>query len=477
MGQEIGRTRFQPADFALFERRLAAETAQLGALLAEGGLADTPPTIGLELEAWLVDHAGIPAPRNVEVLAELGDPCVVPELSRFNVEFNVLPAPLAPGGLAAMEAELARRWNRAQDLCHGLGIALVATGILPTLRNADLCLANISEGNRYLAMNEGILERRHGRPLRVVIQGAERLEVVHHDVMMEAATTSFQIHLKLAPGAALRHYNASLLASAPLLAGSANSPFLFGRELWAETRIPLFEQACDFTAETRGAEPLHRIGFGSGYLRESVLEFFEENRDAFPVLLPVAQDQPPERLAHLRLHNGTIWRWNRLLVGFEDDGRAHLRIEQRVPPAGPSLPDQMANLAFYVGLTHALAILPEPPERALAFEAARVNFYAAAREGLAAELLWLDGRRHDARALLLGTLLPLARTGLERYGLGAAEIDAALRVFEQRVASRQTGSAWQRGWVARHGRDALALLNAYRSRQSSGAPVCDWDYD
>jgi hypothetical protein len=56
------------------------------------------------------------------------------------------------------------------------------------------------------------------------------------------------------------------------------------------------------------------------YARESILECFEANRTRYPVLLPAVMDEPPESLAHLRLHNGTIWRWNRPLIGFDEQG-------------------------------------------------------------------------------------------------------------------------------------------------------------
>lgn len=472
MGEEIADSHFEQADFERFGQRLREETRALGALIDDGALRQGPVTAGLELECWLIDERALPAARNAELLEALADPMVVPELSRFNVELNVEPVCPDSDGLRALERELDARWARCQAACRARGLDMLAIGTLPTLRNTDLSPDSLSASNRYRAMNEQILRQRGGRALRVRIDGRERLEVSHHDVLLEAASTSLQLHLKPAQDQVLRYYNASLIASAPLLAASANAPYLFQRDLWAETRIPVFEQACDFPGPA-AAGGARRIGFGSGYLRQSPAEYFRENEARFPVLLPVSFDAGTDAFHHLRLHNGTIWRWNRLLAGPESDGGVHLRIEQRVLPAGPSLADMLANLAFYLGLVRWLAEQQPPPEQHFDFASARAGFYAAAREGLAAGLPWLDGRTHAARTLL-SRLLPRAAEGLQGYGGDSAVALAHLRNFERRLDSGRTGAQWQCDWVARHGRNFPALVQAYRERQHSGAPVWQW---
>ncbi|MCC6715462.1 MAG: glutamate--cysteine ligase, partial [Gammaproteobacteria bacterium] len=358
-----------------------------------------------------------------------------------------------------------------QRVAHEMGDALVLIGILPTIRNADLCLANMSPLNRYYALNDQLLRRRLGRPVKVDIAGRERLTVTHTDVMLEAATTSFQVHLKVPVEDAVRHYNASLIGSGPVLAASANSPFLFGRSLWEETRVPLFEQAVGVGGEDAASA---RVTFGSGYLRNSVAEYFHENLERYHILLPTLFERAG-RLDHLRLHNGTIWRWNRLLPGFDDAGRAHVRIEHRPLPAGPSIVDMIANAALYVGFTHFLATLREPPEAALPFGEARSNFYAAARLGAGARLRWLGGAVADARSLLLEEALPMARHGLMALGVDAAEAARYLEVVRMRVQTGRNGAAWQRGFVDRHGHDPLRLTAAYLENQRSGAPVHEWE--
>jgi len=473
VGQEIDRTRFEPEDYIRFGACLAEETALLAEQEHSGQLSDECCQIGFEVEAWLVDRYLLPAPRNVEFLAALDSPLVVPELSRFNVELNGTPQPLRGQPFARLEAELTSTWRHCLDSAHDLGCALVLVGILPTVREQDLNMANMSPLKRYRALNEQILQLRGGRPLHVDIHGDEHLHTRHGDVMLEAATTSFQVHLQVPAVQAARYYNASLIASAPVLAASVNSPFLFEHSLWAETRIPLFEQAvASHAADARPHEG--RVNFGNGYLADGVATLFEENRARFPVLLPMVTPAKPGTFSHLRLHNGTIWRWNRPLIGFNRDGRTHIRIEHRVLPAGPSILDMIANAAFYTGLAEGLAHRTPAPELDIDFDTARENFYRAARLGLDAGIRWPGTAAVDACSLILEKLLPLARAGLLRLGIDVTEIERTLGVIEARVRSRQTGAAWQRAWVIAHGRDFRLLTATYLENQRSGAPVHEW---
>lgn len=371
-----------------------------------------------------------------------------------------------------MAAELDQTWRHCQDTAHELDSALIMIGILPTVRQADLCLANMSEFKRYRALNEQILTRRAGRPLHVCIDGREKLDLRHPDVMLEAATTSFQIHLQTAQRDAVRYFNASLLAAGPLIAAAGNSPFLFDTDLWDETRIPLFEQSVDI--DSQDGEHESRVSFGRGYARESLIECFTDNLQNYPVLLPMLMESPAAQFAHLRLHNGTIWRWVRPLIGFDADGMPHLRIEQRVLPAGPGIIDMMANAALYFGLARFLAALQDPPEASLSFEQAKGNFYAAARDGLRAKLTWLDGSAVDAKTLLLEEILPMARHGLKTLQIEAADISHYLDIMETRIQTGQTGAVWQRTYRERHRSDSLHLVAAYLERQRSGAPVHEW---
>jgi gamma-glutamyl:cysteine ligase YbdK (ATP-grasp superfamily) len=294
--------------------------------------------------------------------------------------------------------------------------------------------------------------------------------------MLESAATSLQLHLKVDADTAVRYYNAAQIVAAPMVAAAANSPYLFGRDLWDETRIPLFEQSVEvggFAGASRG--PLRRVSFGTGYAKDSLFECFAENQQHFPVLLPISYAAPAAELRHLRLHNGTIWRWNRPLIGFDSDGTPHLRIEHRVLPAGPTVVDSIASAAFFYGLVHALAVRAAAPESQLPFATARDNFYAAARDGLDAQITWLEGRRQPAQSLLLDQLIPLARFGLGLLEIDPAERDVFLDIVKQRIRNACTGCNWQRAWVARHGRDMQALTEAYYERQQRGEPVHTWN--
>jgi gamma-glutamyl:cysteine ligase YbdK (ATP-grasp superfamily) len=475
MGQEISATRFKKQDFARFEKRLAEETAELAQRFEQQSLSNRHAVGGFELEAWLVDREGMPAPINEEYLALLGDSALYsPELSRFNVEINSSPLALEGDALERMHSELQRNWNRCREVAQQLDADLVMVGILPTVRDTMLSLENMSQMERYRALNEQVLRLRQGKPLELDIVGEQHLEALHGDVMLEAATTSFQIHLQVAQEKALRYYNAMQILSAPMVAISANSPLLFGKRLWQETRIPLFEQAVAIGGIAGGAfGPLKRVSFGSGYARHSVMEVFAENAEHFPLLLPVDLGEEPARFNHLRLHNGTIWRWNRPLVGFDDDGTPHLRIEHRVIPAGPTVLDTMANTAFFYGLAYSLAEQRAIPESELEFFHARDNFYAAARYGLNAQVTWLHGRRGRIGELLQH-LIPQARQGLEALGCDTRLNDYYLSIIEQRLLTGQTGSAWQLAWLDGHGDDLSAMVAAYRERQDSGKPVHEW---
>lgn len=477
MGQSVERSCFEHRDFVRFQRALSAETDWLHDLVERDQLSQHVPMAGLELEAWLVDAAGRAAPRNAEFIARCASPDVVTEIGRFNIEINVPPQPVHGLGLGRLATALQGAWAQCGAVAAGMGLRVVAIGILPSLSEAELNIANLSEPVRYRALNQQVLRQRHGRPTRLDIDGpgGARLRCEHQDVMLEAAATSFQVHMQLPAAQAVRAHNAAMIASAPVLAMAGNSPLLFGQALWQETRIPLFEQALGIGArEDARHHPLPRVSFGSGYVGYSMLECFRENLERFEPLLPVALDEPVERLAHLRLHNGTIWRWNRPVLGFDaEDGRAHFRTEHRPLPAGPSLPDMMANLAFTIGLVAAWSAEDEPAEARLPFEAARANFRAAARDGLQSHLTGLDGRPRKATTWLR-QLLPVARQGLEQLQVAGTLADGWMQLLQERLDSGLTGARWQLARLDALGGERAALTLDYARRQASGMPLHRW---
>lgn len=472
MGQEIGQGHFHKHDFDAFEAHIDDEMVLLSQWFEQQAFNSSEHTGGYEVEAWLIDKEYGPAPINHQFLAKIDSELVVPELSTFNVEINTTPQELHGRVLDKMRNELDQTWSRCRRVAGELGADMLMIGILPTVGVQHLTLDNISVMTRYRALNEQILRLRRGAPIELDINGRESLAISHQNVMLEAASTSFQIHLKVSQEQSVRFFNAALIVSAPMVALTANSPYLFGRDLWDETRIPLFEQAVSVrSAKSHWSD---RVTFGSGYVQESLLECFEENRLRFPVLLPESIDGPCEQLSHLLLHNGTVWRWNRPLIGFNADGLPHLRIEHRVVPAGPSVVDTIANAAFFFGLVYSIANEETPIEGVLTFDQVRANFYLAANQGLNARIDWISGARQPVQALLLKQLLPRARDGLERQEFDKEDIDFYLGIIEQRLDCWCNGAAWQRGWVEQHGSDMQALTTAYTECQQGGAPVHQW---
>lgn len=468
MGQEIKVSHFTAHDFSCFLQCLNKETRQLADAFAKRSLSGAGGIGGFELEAWLIDATGHPAPVNQEFLAHLNNPLVVPELAAFNVELNAEPRLLQGNSLAAMEQELAATWSACQTAATHFDAALVMIGILPSVTQQELSLKNMSAMARYRALNEQVFLLRHGDPLHLHIEGRETLDLTHHDVMLEAGTTSLQIHMQ-APMTTAHHYmNASQIVSGPMVAASANSPYLFGHDLWQETRIPLFEQAVEV-----GSPKQRRVTFGRGYVQSSLFECFSENQQTYPVLVPIDLSDSDEPFAHLRFHNGTIWRWNRPLIGM-DDHQLHVRIEHRVVPAGPTVTDCIANAALYYGLMQYWREQDEPPESRIEFRVARQNFYDCARLGLDAEVTWLNGYQCGVRDLLLEQLIPQSRQGLAQLGIDQKDTDYYLGVMEARVVSGQNGASWQRQWVKKHGNDMMALTRAYYEGQQSGKPVHQW---
>jgi len=468
MGQEIPTSNFTENDFDVFAEKLQAETQLLAEYFRDDRFCSLHNVGGFEIEAWLVDDRALPCPINDRFLQALNNPMVVMELSRFNIELNVPPQILRDRALRTLHSDIEATWNHCREVATGMNADLMTIGIHPAVTDDQLCLANMSFSPRYTALNEQVLSQRRGRPLVLDIQGREHLDVRHYDVMLEAATTSFQIHLQVRPEKAVRAINAASIVSAPLLAMSANSPYLFGHDLWDESRIPLFEQSVD------DGSTYKRVSFGRDYIHDSLLTCFEQNLRDFPALLPMDMNTPAEKFAHLRLHNGTVWRWNRPLIGFGDDDTVHLRVENRVVPSGPTLNDMIANAVFFWGLTRSLTDQDVAPESCMDFTTARENFYRAARDSLDCELRWLDGRTYPVRKLIIDQLIPLARAGLVNLEVNAADCDHYLGIIRERTKTGRNGAAWQRGFVHRHGRDMQALSRAYLEQQHTGIPVHEW---
>lgn len=472
MGQEITSDHFSPEEWREYAVRLRDETRLLRQMLESGSFSKEPAIGGFELEGWLTDRHYRPTPLNQFFLQTLNNPLATTELAKFNIELNTPPLKLTGTALHDFEQALRQLLEQADNAAESLESKLVLIGILPSCVQSDFCMATMTDSNRYHALNTEILKARHRRPIRMEIDGDESLHIRHNSVMLEAATTSFQVHMQVPADTAHHFYNAAILASGPIMAVTGNSPFLFGRSLWQETRIPVFEQAVD-----AGREYPARVSFGSGFADKSIAECFEENLQIYPVLLPMLQDKPAERFAHLRLHNGVTWRWNRPLVGFDHDGTPHIRIEHRILSAGPSVPDMLANAALFYGLTHALGKqLVNGSPIPIAFATARENFYNAARVGLHAHLRW-QREEWQVQKLMLDELLPMAAEGLEELGIEDTDIRHYLSIIAARIETGQTGAVWQQQHLQRSQGNISRLLLDYTHLQHTHTPVHTWPLD
>ena len=489
MGTEITRDEFDERDYALFRARLEQNLSELGRLLERPGFGAGPVTIGAELELVLVDRTGQPLPLNLAVRAEAADPRIAVELNRYNLELNSSPVPLVGQPFTALAGELDVLLARAADAARAHQGQIALIGVLPTLTEAHLDDGAVTEAARYRALGRGLRRLRQG-PIQIRIAGEEPLELTSEHIALEGANTSFQVHLRVAPPDFTRVYNAVQLATAPALAVAGNSPTFLGHRLWEETRIALFKQAVEDRDSHGPRRRPSRTSFGTGWLRGGALELLAESVRLHQPLLPSLGD-PPGRpaddqvgvplLDELRLHQGTVWRWNRAI--YDPAAGGHLRIEMRALPAGPTVTDMMANAAFLIGLTLWLADQDQRWTYALSFERADHDFYRAAQYGLDAKLSWPAGGDRVSTlpaADLVTELLPAAREGLVRAGVAAAEADHLLEVIEARTATRQTGAAWQRAALtaAERGRTrerALAvMLDWYLSRAGTGQPVHTW---
>lgn len=495
MGQDIEQESFSDEDYRRFGEQLRVDLAALGEVLARPGFGAGEASIGIELELNLVDAEAQPLPRNREVMETVDDPRVKLELDRFNLEINGSPLPLRGRPFSALGSELAQILARLDQgaAVHGGRIAMI--GILPTLHTRHLHPDALTDTARYRAMSRSLERLRQG-PLRLRIDGTdggEPLELDWDSVTFEGANTSLQVHLRVPAAEFADTYNAAQMAIAPVLSCAGNSPLFLSRALWEETRIALFRQAVEDRVEPHlEAWRPARVSFGHGWVRRGAHELFAESVGMHAPLLPVCGPEPEPlavaraggvpALSALRLHHGTLWRWNRAV--YDPAGEGHLRIELRALPAGPTIADMAANAAFALGLT--LALRDEAPSlvSALTFGQARRNFYAAARYGLDAELLWPCAEAPSPQPLpapvLIERLLPQARAGLVAAGVDAGEADARLGVIAARVSRGQTGARWQRRTLEVLARELpgeraqAAMLERYLTCARTGRPVHEW---
>jgi gamma-glutamyl:cysteine ligase YbdK (ATP-grasp superfamily) len=488
MGRDVPSMTVSQSDRRAYREKVRQCLDVLARMLRESRFDSEPRQVGLEIELNLVDGDGLPAMTNSAVLAAIADPSWASELGRFNLEINVPPLQLNGQALGSLEHDVRAKLAHASARALGTGSRLVMIGILPTLRQEHVTSDAMSNNPRYRLLNEQMIAAR-GEDMRICIDGAERLLTHVDSIMPEAACTSVQFHVQVSPEGFGSYWNAAQAIAGIQVALAANSPYLFGRELWRETRIPLFEQVTDTRPEElqqQGVRP--RVWFGERWIT-SVFDLFEENLRYFPALLPLREDEDPTKaldngeapqLAELTLHNGTVYRWNRPVYAV-DAGLPHLRVENRVLPAGPTVADVIANAAFYYGLVRALAETERPVWTQMSFAAAADNLVEGSRRGIEAKVYWPGIGEAPVTELTLRRLLPLAWEGLRQWGVESADADRMLGIVEQRCLTGRTGATWQvenvrrleRGEADR--RSALRrVTQGYIERSATNQPVHAW---
>ncbi|HEV2638733.1 MAG TPA: glutamate--cysteine ligase [Actinocrinis sp.] len=441
---------FDGTDRARFRARLESSQAVLERMLATGRFEKDRKLCGIELELDLIDGRGHPAMVNSAVLEQIASADFQTELGSFNLEVNIAPHKLVGTVFSELAEELQTALSYADRVATGCGARVAVIGILPTLDLEHMVEENFSTDDRYLLLNEQIMQVR-GEDFHLRIDGPEPLETTFRHILPEACCTSLQLHLQVTPDGFARAWNAAQSIAGAQVALGANSPYLFGHRLWHETRIALFEQATDCRPKELAAQGVRpRVWFGERWI-SGPAELFRENLQYFTALLPrvssedmtaVLESGAIPHLPEMRLHNGTVYRWNRPVYDVAR-GKPHLRVENRVLPAGPSVVDVLANAAFYYGLVRTLADAESPVWQRLSFKAARENLYAAARDGLGARQMWPGRGSVPVRELVLEELLPMAAAGLDRWRIEPRDRDLYLGIIEARVRTGRNGAVWQ----------------------------------
>ncbi|XOV94945.1 MAG: glutamate-cysteine ligase family protein [Bacteroidota bacterium] len=472
-----------------FTRRLLKDIHALERMIEEEWFDDSPTHIGAEQEFCIIDSHYKPSPKSLEVLKALNNEDFTTELALFNIENNLPPLQFTGNCLSQMENILHERMIGLRGIGKMLDVDFVLSGILPTIRKSDLELENLTPIDRYQALFRAISKVR-GKSYEMKIIGLDELNIKIESAMLESCNTSFQVHYQVNPKDFVSKYNLAQVIAAPVLAISSNSPILFGKRLWSETRIALFQQSIDtrVTGEhIRDRSP--RVTFGNDWLHDSIVEMYKEDIVRFRVMMMTDFDQDVMELLNkgqtpqlkaLSIHNSTVYRWNRPCYGISPNGKPHLRIENRILPSGPTIVDEISNAAFWYGLMSVADSKYNDVTRYIDFDQAKDNFFSAARDGLNTDFTWLDGKKLSVRELIKEELLPLAEKGLKANNIDEKDIHKYLSIIRDRVETGQTGTQWMINSHAKLIRSTtreeigVALTSCMLANQKKGIPVHKW---
>ncbi len=490
MGEINVKSVVKQKDLNEFTRLLLQDVKALDRMLNEGYFEEGKIKIGAEQEICLIDEHYKPAPQVMEILENLNKDYFTTELAKFNIEANLTPHFFEKNCFSKLETEILKLLNELRDEASRIDVDFAITGILPTIRKFDLGLENLTPLKRYNVLINA-LNRLRGKVYELRVRGIDELLIKHDSAMLEACNTSFQVHLQVNPADFVEQYNNAQVLTAPVLALASNSPMLFGKRLWRETRVALFQQSIDtrITGEhLRDRSP--RVIFGTKWLENSILDLYKEDIMRFRIMLMTGQEDDAmacldkgevPRLRALTIHNSTVYRWNRPCYGIGDDGKPHLRIENRALPAGPTVVDEVANAAFWLGLMIGFGDEHKDITSLMDFDDAKSNFFAAAREGMETEMTWLNGLKISVAELIKKELLPLAKQGLKKRNIDRKDIDKYMSVIEERNETRQNGSTWILNSFSKLSKEAnreeisIAITSAMVKNQKKEKPVHTWD--
>ncbi|REL33487.1 CBS domain-containing protein [Rhodohalobacter sp. SW132] len=488
MGEERVKVPESKEQSQKFLKYLLRDVRAMGKMLEEGWFEIDNIRIGAEQEICLIDRNAKPAPIAMELLEELNDKSFTTELAKFNLETNLEPLLFKDRCLTQMEVNIQKKLDYAREKVKIFEGDIVLAGVLPTIRKSDLDISNLTPLPRYRAICDAINKLR-GEEYELRIQGTDELLMKFDTPLLEACNTGFQVHLQVNPDDFVQKYNLAQAITGPVLASAVNSPLLFGKRLWKETRIALFHQSVDTRKvgdHLRESSP--RVTFGNQWLKESILEIYQEDIARYRVILSSEVDEDVDKLMDegkvpelraLQIHNGTVYRWNRPCYGISD-GKPHLRIENRVFPSGPTVTDEIANAAFWLGLLNGMDQEYPDISKQMDFDDAKMNFFAASKLGLDTKFSWTNDKRYAAVDLICNELLPLAREGLLSVGVDKGDVDSYLDIIEERTDAGQTGSYWMIQSYNALTKDVTreqaltAVTNAMIKNQKKGEPAHKW---
>lgn len=471
-----------------FTKQLLYDLEALATMIETDDFEKGIQRIGAEQEMCIVDSFYSPSFNALEILDEINDPHFTTELGLFNMEANLDPLVLEDNCFSQLESDLTDLLAKAHTASEKIeNNKIVLTGILPTLKRSDLIFENMTPHKRYKTLND-VLKKIKGDDFKLQIRGVDELIVHHESILFEACNTSFQVHLQIGLDAIIDKYNWSQAFAGPILSVMTNAPMLLGKELWSETRIALFQQSVDLRNTShllREQKP--RVSFGTDWIRNSILDVFTDDITRYKALVTtdfegnsvddLANGIKP-KLKALNLHNGTLYKWNRVCYGVAKNV-AHLRIENRYIPAGPSIKDEIANALFWVGVMQGMPDDCKNIWEKMDFKDARGNFIKAARTGIDSYFNWF-GKGMSAKKLALKVLIPMAKKGLEKSKVSDVDIAYYLDIIEQRIKKNTTGSKWQirsarklKETISAEETNILVTYNLYKN-QLQNLPVHEW---